>query len=72
MEQKIEIAEYKFMVGDLVRVNIPDDFEDPSTRTTTYPGIVLKDSDGMATFVHVFYDNQSYFVHWQQVEKISE
>lgn len=70
LEQKIELASYELKVGDLVKVNIPVDFEDPDTTFTTYPGIVLKDSDGIACFVHVFYDNQSYYVHWQQVEKL--
>ena len=70
--QKHDLDAYAHKRGDLVKVSIPVDFEDPDTKFTPYVGIVLQDSEGIGCFVHVFYDNQSYFVHWQQVEKLNE
>ena len=69
-EQRRDLESYSLSKGDLVYVYIPDDLDDPETKFTTYVGIVLQDSEGIACFIHVFYDNQSYYVHWQQVEKV--
>jgi hypothetical protein len=65
-KHNIDAGDYALRKGDLVMV-MPCYGENEFAK---YPGIVLKDSDGIACFVHVFYNEHSAFIHWQQIEKI--